>query len=252
VAFLDDDAFGEPEWLERLTSPMSDPQVAGSGGWILPEWESGAAAWFPRTFYWILGCSYTGLPDDGATIRNPIGASMAMRRDVFNAVGGFTSGIGRIGKIPLGCEETELCIRYTAKVPDRHFVLARSSVVHHRVPASRLTWHYFWTRCWAEGVSKAAVASLVGAQSGLASERRHVMRTIPVEIAQSVRSMSRDPRAGLIRAVLIVAGTLIAAAGLVRGRIALRTTPIKVQPDELAKLVKMLDDEAKPGSPASH
>lgn len=250
VAFLDDDAFADSQWLERLTAPMADPQIAGAGGWIVPEWESGSAPWFPETFYWILGCSYAGLPLDKATIRNPIGASMAMRRKVFSSVGGFTSGIGRIGKIPLGCEETELCIRYTKSYVDERFVLARSAVVHHRVPASRLTWHYFWTRCWAEGVSKAAVASLVGAQTGLASERRHVMRSLPLEVGQSLRSMTRNPRAGFVRAVLIFAGTALAVGGLIRGRVALRGTPINVQPNELALLVKLLEDEAKRGSPA--
>lgn len=32
VAFIDDDAYAEPEWLERLLAPYSDPQVAAVGG----------------------------------------------------------------------------------------------------------------------------------------------------------------------------------------------------------------------------
>jgi hypothetical protein len=45
----------------------------------------------------------------GASLRNPIGAIMAIRRRLFTSVGGFSSRIGRIGIVPLGCEETELC-----------------------------------------------------------------------------------------------------------------------------------------------
>ena len=186
VAFLDDDAYAEKDWLEKLIEPMEDPMVVGVGGWVLPHWETKVAKWLPETFYWVLGCSYVGLPETNSRLRNPIGANMAMRRRVFTQVGGFTSGIGRIGQVPLGCEETELCIRYTSRFPDEHFVLARDAVVHHRVPASRLTWHYFWTRCWAEGLSKALVSSLVGSRSGLASERRHIMRSLP----QGVRAES--------------------------------------------------------------
>src|SRR5665213_2602093 len=111
IVFLDDDAYAEPDWLEHLVAPMSDPKVVGAGGWVLPHWEGKAAAWLPETFYWILGCSYSGLPENNASVRNPIGANMAINRRVFTQVGGFTSGIGRIGQIPLGCEETELCIR---------------------------------------------------------------------------------------------------------------------------------------------
>src|ERR1700722_15480429 len=37
VAFLDDDAYAEPDWLEHLVAPMADPVVVGAGGWVLPH-----------------------------------------------------------------------------------------------------------------------------------------------------------------------------------------------------------------------
>src|SRR5688572_24138158 len=40
IAFLDDDAVAEPDWIERLAGPYRDPQVAGVGGAILPLWEA--------------------------------------------------------------------------------------------------------------------------------------------------------------------------------------------------------------------
>jgi GT2 family glycosyltransferase len=233
IAFLDDDAFADPGWLASLCAPFEEDAVAGVGGWIVPSWQGDAAAWFPETYYWILGCSYQGLPPSGATLRNPIGANMAIRRRVFEAVGGFTSGIGRIGKVPLGCEETELCIRYTAHAPSDRFVLARDAVVHHLVPLSRLSWHYFRTRCWAEGLSKAAVASLVGTKSGLASERAHLARSLPRELGICIRQLPRHPRRAVTKGSLIVAGASIAAAGLVRGNAALRREPITPGGDEL-------------------
>ncbi len=226
VAFLDDDAYAAKDWLEELTAPFADARVAGVGGWIVPHWETSRPAWFPETFYWILGCSYQGLPQSDAVIRNPIGASMALRRRVFTSVGGFTSGLGRVGVTPLGCEETEICIRYGARFPDDRFVLRREAVVSHRVPASRLTWHYFWTRCWAEGLSKAAVASLVGANRGLAAERRHVLRSVPRELGQNVRMLPRHPVTAIARSGLAAVGTAVAAAGFVRGRWLLRRSPL--------------------------
>lgn len=224
VVFLDDDAFGEAEWLESLTAPFADSHVCGVGGWVVPEWEVDAPVWFPETFYWVFGCSYAGLPADNAQIRNPIGANMALRRGVFDAVGGFSAGLGRIGNNSLGCEETELCIRYHARFPEDRFVLRRDAVVRHRVPASRLTWHYFWTRCWAEGLSKAAVGSLVGSEQGLAAERAHALRAMPRELLESVTALPREPRNALRRAGYIVAGSLVALGGLLRGRVALRSS----------------------------
>ena len=231
IAFLDDDSFAEPDWLEQLAGPLTDSRIAGVGGWIVPKWVDGPARWLPESYYWVIGCSYAGLPSSQARVRNPIGANMALRRDIFTSVGGFTSGIGRIGKVPLGCEETELCIRYTAYFPDRRFIMVREAVVHHLVPASRLTWHYFWTRCWAEGLSKAAVSSLDGSEAGLSAERRYLLGSLPREFLHCLRVLPRHPRTATARAALIVVGTWCAFAGLIRGRVALHRHPIAAAGD---------------------
>ena len=49
IAFLDDDACAEPG-LARTSScaPLKDDDVAGVGGWIVPEWQGRPATWFPR------------------------------------------------------------------------------------------------------------------------------------------------------------------------------------------------------------
>ncbi len=232
VVFLDDDAYGEADWLARLIEPFMDQQVAGVGGWIVPVWPGEAPTWFPATFLWVLGCSYQGLPEDNGNIRNPIGANMAIRRRVFDSVGGFASGVGRTGRDRLGGEETELCIRYSSRFPDDRFVLSRTSIVHHRVTAERLTRRYFWSRCWAEGLSKAAVSSLVGSESALASERRHLARTLPLEAFGAIRAMKTDPRASVVRLGLILTGGALAVAGMLWGGVRLRHSPIRAEVGE--------------------
>src|SRR6476646_9085193 len=39
VAFLDDDAEAEPDWLERLAAMYDDPHVLAVGGRVEPLWE---------------------------------------------------------------------------------------------------------------------------------------------------------------------------------------------------------------------
>ena len=229
LVFLDDDAYGEERWLEKLIEPFEDPLVAGCGGWIVPDWEGPEPRWFPRTFLWILGCSYEGLPANGAAIRNPIGANMALRRGVFTLVGGFSAGLGRIGTTPLGCEETELCIRYGVRRPEDVMVLVRDAVVNHRVPLSRCTWSYFLRRCWSEGLSKACVASLVGHDAGLAAERRHVAQALPREILHSLRGVRDQPLDMIRRIASVLVGSLVAGAGLVRGTQAMRSAPVSLK-----------------------
>jgi hypothetical protein len=123
--------------------------------------------------------------------------------------------------------------------PEEHFMLACRAVVHHRVPSSRLNWHYFRTRCWAEGLSKAAVSSLVGSKSALAAERSHVVTALPQEMARSLRTIPGQPRAALTRASLIVGGTLMVAAGFFKRTVVLRHSPLAVASDESTSLASL-------------
>ncbi len=217
LAFLDDDAYADRSWLENLSKPFADPNVVGCGGWLIPHWEGPEPRWFPKTFLWVVGCSYDGLPEDGAVIRNPIGANMALRRDVVGEVGGFSLSLGRSGTLPLGCEETELCIRYGVRHPDARVILVRGAVVHHRVPASRCTWKYYLHRCWSEGISKAAVADLVGTGAGLSSERRHALHALPRELLEATGELRRQPWTQSLRMISLIGGSIATVAGYIRG-----------------------------------
>src|SRR5262245_49881809 len=123
VAFLDDDAAPREGWIAGLRDAYRDPDVLGAGGWIVPAWELGMPSWFPDEFLWVVGCSYRGLPTHGESVRNMIGANMSFRRSVFERVGGFNEGVGRGRGLPLGCEETELCIRAARAAPGGRFMI---------------------------------------------------------------------------------------------------------------------------------
>jgi glycosyltransferase involved in cell wall biosynthesis len=221
VAFLDDDARAQPGWLSALTRAFDDPSVIGAGGVALPIWESSAPAWLPQEFLWVVGCSYRGLPAEPAEIRNPIGANMAFRRALLERVGGFTDGIGRVGRTPLGCEETELSIRARAATGGRILQLPEARV-EHRVGADRTRWGYFRRRCWAEGLSKAVVSRSVGSNQALASERGYVVRTLTTGVWRGLADASQGDRAGLARAAAIVSGLAITTAGYLLGLLSIR------------------------------
>jgi GT2 family glycosyltransferase len=217
VVFLDDDAVPRPGWLSQLTQPFSDEHVVGVGGVASPAWERDPPSWFPEEFLWVVGCSYRGLPERDAEIRNPIGANMAFRRRVLEEVGGFTDGIGRIGGIPLGCEETELSIR-TARATGGRIVQQPGAVVDHAVTAERLRPSYFVRRCWAEGASKAVVARLAGEGAALSSERRYTTRTLTTGLLAGLRDGLSGDRSGLARAAAILIGFGVTVAGYLVGR----------------------------------
>jgi glycosyltransferase involved in cell wall biosynthesis len=219
VAFLDDDAVAAPDWVARIAAPYRDPQVLGVGGAIEPRWLAGPPGAFPPEFGWVVGCSYEGLPTVAQPVRNLIGANMSVRREVFDSVGGFRHGIGRVGRVPAGCEETELCIRARQRRPGGVFIYEPTARVMHVVPPARTTWRYFCARCWAEGLSKAQVARARGAHDALASERAYVRRTLPRGVLRGLADARDGDLDGLARASGIVAGLGLTALGYVVGRL---------------------------------
>jgi hypothetical protein len=216
VVFLDDDARAEPSWLRSLLAPYRRRDVIGTGGGVVPRWEAQPPRWLPPEFYWVIGCSYLGLPEEPREIRNPLGANMSFRREVLEQIDGFTLGIGRVGKVPLGCEETELAIR-VGRETGGVVVYLPSARVEHFVPSTRTTWRYFTARCWSEGLSKAYVAASVGRNDALATERSYITRTLPRGILRSAADVARGDSYGLPRALAIVAGLGITAAGYAAG-----------------------------------
>ncbi|HKD74842.1 MAG TPA: glycosyltransferase, partial [Ktedonobacterales bacterium] len=89
IAFLDDDAVAGPDWLAQVGAAYDDKAVIATGGTIIPIWQGKRPAWLPEEFYWVIGCTYRGLPTTAQAVRNPIGANMSFRRQVFEAAGGF-------------------------------------------------------------------------------------------------------------------------------------------------------------------
>lgn len=159
VAFIDDDAFADKRWLEDLVKDYDSPNVLGIGGHIKPLWENGRPFWFPDELDWVIGCSYKGLPEHKTGVRNPIGCNMSFRRDVFEDVGYFETGVGRVGNKLVAGEEAELSIRILQKNPCSKILHNPSALVFHRVPKRRTSLWYMVIRSFHEGYSKAIIAS---------------------------------------------------------------------------------------------
>jgi GT2 family glycosyltransferase len=158
VAFIDDDAVADSDWLKNLIENYN-PCVIGVGGLIKPIWESGRSVWFPEELDWIFGCSYKGLPEEKTYVRNPIGCNMSFRKSVFEKVGYFKIDVGRLGRRLLGSEETEFSIRATEKILGSKIVFDPSAVVYHAVPKGRTRLTYVIKRACYEGLSKAMISS---------------------------------------------------------------------------------------------
>ena len=222
VAFLDDDASAEPDWIENAIGAFASPRTLGVGGQIDPAWQGKPPRWMAREFYWTVGCTYPGLPTTRAPVRNLIAANMFVRRDAFLELGGFRAGFGKTG-LRSGTEETELCIRAAQRWPDRVWLHDPAVMVSHHVPSARSRPGYFISRCYDEGVAKASVVGFVGKHDGLAAERAYTRRTLPLGFLGGIRSalLAGEP-AGLARSLSILIGLAAAGIGYLVGRLSAR------------------------------
>jgi GT2 family glycosyltransferase len=213
TAFLDDDAAARPGWLATLVEPYSDPDVVATAGSVHPRWLTDKPRWLPPEFYWVVGCSYRGLPKGIDAVRNPIGANMSMRTASALSAGGFHPVVGRTrGKLQ-ACEETELAIRLSARQPGSIIVYTPAAAVDHNVGSERANFSYFLSRCWREGWSKATVVRLAGFRAGLKAERRHVIAELPSGMLRELWQFARGDFYALLRGCAMTLGLTAAVTG---------------------------------------
>ena len=230
IVFLDDDATPEPGWLDHLLAPFEDREVLITGGAATPRWPDGAArpVSLPAApsgrgeLDWVVGCTYEGQPTALAPVRNVMGCNMAFRTTVFDTAGLFGEDLGRVGRVPYGCEETELCIRATRHHPDAGILFEPRSRVHHHVSPDRLKWNYLWRRAYAEGISKAAVTERTSHQASLSTEMSYATRILPRGFLRELLSAPRTRGRGLGGAFAIASALAMTGVGYVVGHFAIR------------------------------
>jgi GT2 family glycosyltransferase len=224
LAVLDDDATADERWLETLLTHFDSADVVAAGSASVPRWEYERPHWFAPELDWTVGCSYRGLPETAAAVRNVFGGAMAMRCDAARTLGGFDHHLGRGGNRFGGAEETEFCLRLSAVEPNARIVYDPATTIHHRVPAARAAWSYVWRRCYGEGRSKATLSQLAraattaGGRDALRTERHYLTRTIPSGVWRELRRARPDAAAALLAAVAATsAGFVIGKARTAAG-----------------------------------
>ena len=129
-----------------------------------------------------------GLPE-AAKCETRSAATWRSAQNCSTRVGMFNPAIGRLGSLPLGCEETEFCLRAARAVRGARIALTAGAEIDHRVPAARATASYLLRRCYFEGISKALVRRL-GDSRSLDTERAYLRNALVA------RLKSQRPRRG--------------------------------------------------------
>ncbi len=159
VAFLDDDAVAAPGWAAALAQGLERTGAWCLGGCVLPRWPGEEPTWLDPRLRYLL--SIVDLGDEARSLGGPIfpcGANLAFRRSVFEQVGPFRPELGRRPGSLLSGEEIDL-FRRVLRAGGTVAYTPRA-VVHHIIPASRLTPAFLRRRAWWEGKTLALLDRL--------------------------------------------------------------------------------------------
>jgi len=192
LLFTDDDVLPEPDWIERVLAGLQHHRADACGGYIAPIWEEAPPAWLTARFHGFLAIRMEGESTYviDSSRQTPYGANMAMRRALFDRVGLFDTGRGRVGNVLASGEDGEMferILKSGAKV-----VFLHDARVHHRVEAFRVHKRYF--RRWRMQTSRNLAQS-----RGLPGERRllgvpyYVFPQLARALGEAVKARLVDP-----------------------------------------------------------
>lgn len=129
IAFVDDDAYAEPDWLENLLLPYADASVVGVGGRALNGIDGEETRGLGDIGRLLADGRLTGnfAADTGRVIEvdHLLGANMSFRRSALQAIGGIH------GNYPgtCLCEESDISLRLTKA--GGTLVYQPAALVHH-------------------------------------------------------------------------------------------------------------------------
>jgi GT2 family glycosyltransferase len=161
LALTDDDVLVGDDWIAIIRRLFEDPSVALVGGRVDPRWQRAAPVWLQveeegryGTMSSPLALLHYGEAQNLGQ-RTVVGANMAIRRVVFESLGGFAPNLGKRRGTLLGGEDHDLCQR--AVNAGYHCEYRPELRVQHWVPAERTRLRYFLRWFFWSGITHAVI-----------------------------------------------------------------------------------------------
>lgn len=204
IAYIDDDAQADPNWLENIVGTfLNHGSVVGVvGGRVEPVFNHELPDWFnsrlQRTFFrldWgqseerIFMHWYGNLK---ATGRWLVGANIAYRTDVLHSVGGFPEYLGRIENLLL-CDE-ELAVNDKISRRGYEVIYTPFAKVDHHVQTERISRRWINESAFWSGISKVLMFSKKDLNRKLLIEKApDILKLLQLMLKQYEKSDSVDP-----------------------------------------------------------
>lgn len=208
VAYIDDDATAEPDWIENLVEVYESTDAIAVGGDVRPDWQVKKPDFFPEEFYWLVGCVEPGFAEDGEEVRNTYGSNISYRREEFLEVGGYDPNTGRKGDKHLQAHEAPVGIRLLERY-GRGMVYTEDAVVHHKLFGYRGDFRWLVFRSFWQGYSKRVMDLLYpDAPDDKSTYLKQLMtHFVPTRMTDILRSPS-FPKAKQLASIFIFTGAV--------------------------------------------
>ncbi len=131
IAFLDDDAVVNKNWLTSLLHGINNIDAQVFGGPIYPRFEISCPNWIDSNYFIRKFKKKNGYLYGLSEIKGFAGGNVCFKKDVFDQIGYFDTSIGMIGNtLGLG-EETDLFARlYDSSYSAKLYNLQEMSIIH--------------------------------------------------------------------------------------------------------------------------
>jgi glycosyltransferase involved in cell wall biosynthesis len=226
VAFLDDDAIAERDWLARLVEPYHTEGRRAVGGRVKPAWVApgGKPEFLPEEFYWLVGVTHRGFGPGGGVdgvstageVRNTNGSNLSFEAATFSKLEGFdTDIVGRKGGNHLQGGETELCARFGAEFDEGVWYVPDAEVAH-KVFDYRTEIPWLLRRAFWQGYSKRALGTILPRSRG--EERAFLVALLGQFLPKRVRELLSTPSVVRLKQLsFLIGATLVVGLGYLYG-----------------------------------
>ena len=239
IAFIDDDSFAHPTWLEELLKPYSDPGVGAVGGRALRNQPDEDKQGVDQIGKLLPNGEITGnfAADPGRDLQvdHIIGCNMSWRKSVLDEIG----GLREIYPGTEVCEETDIALR--VKAAGYRIIFAHRAVVDH-IGAPQAKGQRFDIRYQYYGQRNHIVLLVSNFGFGSAIFRRYLLHCCYTSLREIMRTLYHAAR----RIAGGLAGIAVSWCGLSAGIFAAARLP-RVKPRNSTTLAPAACSEPSTG-----
>jgi len=210
IAFFDDDAVADEDWIKELVKMYEEREAIAAGGKLIPKWITKKPNFLPEEYYWLIGATYKGFPEEMTEVRNTFGSNLSFKANVLESLGGFKSEMGVKGRGLLQGEETELCDRMRNNF-GKGVIYNPDAIVYHKVFPERLKKGYLLKRAFWQGYSKRVMKEM----GYSISEEQKFAKSLFAGVAERLKGIKSMPSASLSQLVFLPILTCAVGLGYV-------------------------------------